>query len=68
MIFTVPFLAFTVSGYLIFSPKIFDDATGVIKVIVASTQNLVKIDGDSHKLPIGQNFSYLILTKHLLDY
>ncbi len=32
----------------------FDDATGVIKVIVASTQNLVKIDGDSHKLPIGK--------------
>ena len=32
----------------------FDDTTGVIKVIVASTQNLVKIDGDSHKLPIGK--------------
>lgn len=32
----------------------FDDTTGIIKVIVASTRNLVKIDGDSHKLPIGK--------------
>lgn len=32
----------------------FDGATGVIKIMVASTKNLVKIDGDSHKLPIGK--------------
>ena len=32
----------------------FDGATGVIKIMVAATKNLVKIDGDSHKLPIGK--------------
>lgn len=32
----------------------FDETTQIMDIYVASTQNLVQIDGNTHKLPIGQ--------------
>lgn len=33
---------------------VFDESTGIMKIIVAGTKNLVEIEDDYHKLPIGK--------------